>query len=242
LEERVGVRYKTPPIIEAVCEFRFDPTNTWDITIPGLVYEALRQRFPQRQTRKGFHLELISGDQSVTHKTEQVDMAQFLSVDKTRLAQVAPDLISVNHLAPYESWNAFLPDITLGFQSYCKVAEPGKLQRIGLRYINRVPEVSWDQFAFRPFFETRPALNTSSFILGIEIPFENERDRLRMQLSNALGDTHAVILDLDYYLAAPGAIEIQQALSWVEQAHTHLESAFEDCLSDGLRQRFEPQE
>lgn len=41
-----------------------------------------------------------------------------------------------------------------------------------------------------------------------------------MQLSNALGDTQAVILDLDYYLAAPGAIEIQQALCWVEQAHT----------------------
>ncbi len=238
----MGVRYKTPPIIEAVCEFRFEPTSAWDMTIPGLVYEALRQSFPVRQTRKGFNLELISGAQSLTHTTEQVNMAQFLSVDKTRLVQVAHDLISVNHLAPYESWNAFLPDIKSGFQSYCNVAEPGSIQRIGLRYINRVLDAGWEQFAFRPLFETRPALNPRSFIVGIEIPFENERDRLRMQLSSALGDAQAVILDLDYYLATPGTIEIGQALSWVEQAHSHLESAFEDCLTDDLRQRFERQE
>ncbi|MGQ0654564.1 MAG: TIGR04255 family protein [Betaproteobacteria bacterium] len=41
-------KYKNPPIIEAICEFRFSETSPWDLTIPGLIYELVKDKFPKR--------------------------------------------------------------------------------------------------------------------------------------------------------------------------------------------------
>ncbi|QMS90513.1 hypothetical protein HUN01_24125 [Nostoc edaphicum CCNP1411] len=35
-------QYPNPPIEEAVCEFRFAPDPAWNLTIPGLFYEKIK--------------------------------------------------------------------------------------------------------------------------------------------------------------------------------------------------------
>lgn len=40
--------YNKPPLIEAVCDFRFSSTQPWDWTIPGLFYEQIRLDFPNK--------------------------------------------------------------------------------------------------------------------------------------------------------------------------------------------------
>lgn len=44
-------KYSNPPLIEAVCAFRLTPNTPWDITIPGLLYEPLKDAFPNREQR-----------------------------------------------------------------------------------------------------------------------------------------------------------------------------------------------
>ena len=34
-------RYRNPPIEEALCEFYFDPSEEWDLTIPGKLHTSL---------------------------------------------------------------------------------------------------------------------------------------------------------------------------------------------------------
>lgn len=36
------IKYGNPPIVEVVAEFRFIPSEPWDLTVPGLVYDHLR--------------------------------------------------------------------------------------------------------------------------------------------------------------------------------------------------------
>ncbi|MGC8838175.1 MAG: hypothetical protein ACP5UM_07135 [Anaerolineae bacterium] len=41
----MGRKYKDPPLMEAVCEFRLAADSPWDLTIPGLIYEKLYAAF-----------------------------------------------------------------------------------------------------------------------------------------------------------------------------------------------------
>jgi uncharacterized protein (TIGR04255 family) len=54
-----------PPLVEAVCEFRFAPTDQWDLTVPGRLYDRIRHEFPLREQAQSFALQLGEGAQPV---------------------------------------------------------------------------------------------------------------------------------------------------------------------------------
>jgi uncharacterized protein (TIGR04255 family) len=41
----MGRKYRSPPLVEALCEFRLTPDTPWDMTIPGLFYETVKHAF-----------------------------------------------------------------------------------------------------------------------------------------------------------------------------------------------------
>lgn len=45
----MGRRYKKAPVIEVLCEFRFKPGSSWDLTVPGLVYERIRVHYRETE-------------------------------------------------------------------------------------------------------------------------------------------------------------------------------------------------
>ncbi len=244
----VGRRYEKSPIIEAFCEFQFTPSNAWDLAIPGLVYEKVRPVFPKRKQAQSVEVELRTGqhrlDQDVRIRSDRV---QFLREDETALIQVGPNLVAVNHLRPYPTWHGFLPIIHQGYEAYCDVAQPSGIRRIGLRYINSIelsgPKVDLESyFSFYPFLGPDLPQDHGAFVVGVEFAFEDLRDGLRLQMANAQPprpDVMAIALDLDYFLAQPGAIELNAALEWVDAAHNRVEAVFEGCISDKLRELFE---
>ena len=49
----MGRKYNNPPLIEALCEFQFIPTEPYDSTIPGLFYTQIKGDFPEKQEQSG---------------------------------------------------------------------------------------------------------------------------------------------------------------------------------------------
>ncbi|MBP8972751.1 MAG: TIGR04255 family protein [Anaerolineae bacterium] len=243
----MGRRYRHPPIIEALCEFRFEPSAPWDLAIPGLIYEKVRVDFPKRQQAKAFEVNVAASPESVEQRLVTTDRIQFLREDEKALIQVDRNLLAVNHLAPYPTWQEFLPLIRLGFNAYVEVARPKGIQRIGLRYINRIEmpgqDIELEDFLeFRPFIGPDLPQNFDSFIAGIQVPYEHSRDSLRLQIASAVAgvpNMAAVLLDLDYFLAQPNQITLDNVFEWVQIAHDHVEEAFEACITDRLREMFE---
>jgi len=243
----MGRRYKNPPIVEALCEFRFEPSLPWDLAIPGLVYERVRDNFPKRRQVRALETSISAGHDGVEQQVRTTDRMQFLREDEKALIQVGPDLLAVNHLRPYPTWQEFLPLIQRGLDAYCKTAAPKGIRRIGLRYINRIEipgqgiELE-DYFEFRPFVGPQLPQDLGTFIVGIQVPYEDLRDTLRLQLANVsieTLDTVALMLDLDYFLARPGEVPLDNVFEWVNVAHSRIEEAFEACVTDRLRQMFE---
>jgi len=240
-------RYRNPPVVEAVCEFRYEPSVPWDMAIPGLVYEKIRDRFPIRRQAKAFEVSVGAGPGGIGQQVLTTDRVQFLREDEKALIQLGPNLLAVNHLRPYPTWQEFLLLIREGFDAYLDVANPKGIQRVGLRYINRVEIPSQriqleDYFEFRPFVGPNLPQDFGPFIVGVQVPYEDSRDMLRLQLANAATETPntvAVMLDLDYFLAQPGGVSKGQVFQWIEVAHSRVEQVFEACITDRLRRMFE---
>src|SRR5882672_10952662 len=94
--------YEEPPLIEAVCEFHFEPGHEWDWTIPGLIYPKLSKDFPKKREQRLFQLQVQAGPQEMTQSLKgQGARMQFLKEDERALIQVGPDTLAINHLKPY---------------------------------------------------------------------------------------------------------------------------------------------
>ena len=169
----MGRKYKNPPVIEAVCEFRFEPGSPWDLAVPGLVYEQVRDTFPKRRAIRDVQFGLKQLDAGLEQEVKTTERVRFLREDEKAFMQVGPDQVAIHHLKPYPSWLKFRPLIDKGFSAYRKAVSPKGIQRIGLRYINRI-EISGkevdleDNFEFYPFVGSKLQQDFGPFIVGIE--------------------------------------------------------------------------
>jgi uncharacterized protein (TIGR04255 family) len=240
------MNYTNPPIIEAVCEFRFTPDTEWDATVPGLIYTAVQERFPKKEQRIIQNVEV--SPQSPTQgevRVQQNKRTVFLTEDKNTQIQIAPYLLAINRLKPYNKWDGFEADIKYALDILASKVELKGLQRIGLRYINKIeiPATGTSDVDLEEYFEFRPQLGQKlsqnpmiDFIVGCVQSYADGRDNCRTQLKTSGGTTF--ILDMDYFLAKPGAVALDQALKWVDEAHLNIEIVFESCIKDPLREVF----
>jgi uncharacterized protein (TIGR04255 family) len=243
----ISRKYRKPPVSEAVCEFRFEPSSTWDLTIPGLIYDRIKQDFPKRKLAKAVEFSVVAGPEGIAQQSMTTDRMQFLREDEKALIQVDRDLLAINHLKPYPTWETFLPLIRQGFEAYIQVTNPRAIHRIGLRYINRI-EIPGKRAELQDYLELRPSIGPDlpqdfgPFLVKVGIPYSEGQDILSLQSASAIPhvlETIPVVLDLDYYLAVPGRVPLEDAFSWIETAHTRVEEAFEACITDRLRVMFE---
>jgi uncharacterized protein (TIGR04255 family) len=244
----MGKKYKNPPIVEALCEFQFISDQQWDLTLPGLIYEKVKDEFPDKQQQSGISVQFQPTEKGLEHKIEPAPpRIQFHRKDKSALIQVVPDLLVINQLKPYPTWNEFKPMILKNFQIYQEVAHPKGFRRIGLRYINivefdKLPIELKDYFQFYPFIpEGLPQIH-DSFVNRVEFPYEEGKERLILTLATVIPNKPnvlSILLDLDYVMATPEYIPLDGVSNWLEKAHEEIEKAFEACFTDEARKIFE---
>ena len=243
--------YKKPPILEAVCEFKFDQNSPWDTTIPGLLFEGIKKDFPKKK-----NLQMGKFEMHVDRKKEEFNQqfftrnrAQFLHKDEKIFVLLDENLLTINHLKPYTSWKNYFSNIQKVFETYKKIANPKQIERIGVRYINRieVPQLGSDPselkkyFNFRPFIGEKLPQKLESVIVGSVFVFENKRDRAKLQLLSESDEKNKskFIIDIDYFLNNPNSIELKSVSDWVQTAHNHIGELFEEAITDEVRGLFE---
>jgi uncharacterized protein (TIGR04255 family) len=240
-------QYANPPIIEAICEFRLMPDSPWDLTIHGLIYEQIKKTFPYKEQRLIQDVEIKQSAKGIEQEVRVSERSFFFTADKTMFIQTGQHLLAINCLRPYPHWEGFKPKIDEAFRALTKSMNVKGLARIGYRVINRIeiPLASLnleDYFEFRPFLGAELPQNTISFIVGCVLPFSDNRDRCKIQLTTGVPNTSGYgvfLLDFDYFTEKSDGISVTDALSWVEEAHKQVNSIFEGCITDSLREIFQ---
>src|SRR6185503_9127717 len=242
----MGRLYENPPLIEAVCEFRFEPDQPWDWTIPGLVYDKVKKEFPKKKQLNVLEVG-VHADPEVSQSVKgAVARMQFLSEDENAFIQVGRNLLGVNHLQPYPTWGKFQKMIKNGLAVYREVAYPKAINRIGLRYINRL-EIPKEQVKIEDYILAMPTVPQpvpqifARWLQRVEIPFEDVNGLMVIQSGSLDQDDPEkilFILDLDFITLDVRKINLDDTFEWVTQAHDEIEKTFESCITDKMRALF----
>jgi uncharacterized protein (TIGR04255 family) len=199
-------QYRNPPIQEAICEVIFVSDADWDPTIPGRLYERLRDSYtgaPRQQQEAGFQLTGSPTSPSLKWQPTTPKI-QFPTAEGDRFLSVGPGVLSVHVLYPYRGWEEFRPRIETAIAAYRAIANPDGIRRIGVRYINRIV-VKEDRFHLSNFFVVPPQLpdelevNIESFLLRLEAVYTDKPIRLIQTYASAEAEAGSAgfILDLD---------------------------------------------
>lgn len=225
--------YRNPPVVEALCEVFFTG-SAWDLAVPGLFYEQVRGRFPERGQRED--AEGISTE----------PRAEFWSGDRSRLVQVGRDLLVVNQLRPYPHYEDWRPIVLEMCALYREVAKPAAVERATLRYLNRipVPETFQMETFFRIYAEVPKEIGGGhrAFLIRLELPALHEEHQLILTFGRANPEPesrHALMLDLYDIAKLTGPDTFAGLAQTMDEAHANIERAFEGAITDALRARFE---
>jgi uncharacterized protein (TIGR04255 family) len=238
--------YANPPLVEVVCEFRLSADTQWDPTVPGLLYEKVKQTFPHKDLRLIQALGIV---QSPTGVQQQMNTRQdmlFQDEDRKTWLDVGPHCLRVHRLKPYSGWQAFKPRIEAAFEALKSVVNVQGLDGIELTYVNRIsipgPTINLnDYFSLYPNRGTGLPEQMSGFGMGCTWPYSAERDRCLVQMSTILSEREGqldFLLNVQYSLAKPQGILPTQVMEWVENAHQQIETIFEGCITERLRKTF----
>lgn len=243
--------YQRPPILEALCELRFEETQPWDWTIPGLVYAELKSDFPKKRELHQHELGWQVGEEELSSSLKsQIARMQFLDETERVLVQVGRDLLAVNHLRPYPGWDCFKNTVVQALGAYMAVAKPKGLRHVGLRYVNRI-ELSESAVETSDYVKAFPGIPEAlpqvyrSWLQRVEIPYQEDNGLLLLQTGTLqrpdgkISKGLVFMLDLDFVALQPNQIPLDDALIWVESAHGIVETAFEACVTDLSRHIFQ---
>ncbi|KAF5029268.1 hypothetical protein DSECCO2_650370 [anaerobic digester metagenome] len=244
-------RYRNSPIVEAVCEFRFSADTPWEQNLPERFYDAVKERFPIRESRKEQAIQIKASSEGVAeHRLETIETPIFLTGDRKVLIQIGPRRLSIHHLKPYHSWGDFKSTINLAYDTVTSLTRVTGFDRVGLLYVDKIeiPESSIrlaDYFTFYPHCGEGLFGDVMNFMVGCDLTYNGNRDICRLSMTRAMPkkeSNSAYLLTTDYFLAKRNAVKPEDVTTWVEEAHKTVKTLFKGCITEKLEEVFNMEE
>lgn len=232
-------KLKNAPMVESICEFRFDPSG-WDWTIPGQLFDKIGTEFSVRSQVQAMDLQ-IQPDPSkpaLTSIHTTPDRVQLKRPDGTAMVQVGPYILAVNHFRPYPGWAEFKSLVMKIYSEYMGLVDKTEFQRVGLRYIN-VISIPSQQFEIGKYITLDPPLagplnrRLDGFYQRYEIAYDSPKGTLIHQTGiQIVEEGKAIMLDLDFVSTEVGNIEDPESVpQLIDSAHDRLHEAFVGSLN-----------
>jgi len=130
-----------PPIVEAVLDIDCDlPPNLNFSEVEKLGKEAFATRYPipRKQFIQQAGVNMEPDAEPKFFASHGLSAFQFLSADEKEIVQIRVGGFSYNRLAPYASFDDYLPEISRCWDEFRRLAAPVQIRKIGLRYINQI--------------------------------------------------------------------------------------------------------
>lgn len=127
------------PIVEAVLDINCDLPPDHSLEDKGRFARLFEAEYPVIRERRLHEqqIALKTGQLENMSISQRLEAIQFLTEDEKQLVQARASGYSFNRLAPYESLDAYLPEIERTWDLYRGEAKPVTISTIKLRYINR---------------------------------------------------------------------------------------------------------
>jgi uncharacterized protein (TIGR04255 family) len=238
-------KYLNPPLVEAVFEL-FYRTTEWSPIIPGLFYTEIKSIFPNiTGNQNGFGITLDPMVLKIGGGPHE--LTQYKSVDNHTIVQLSNNLLIINKLPEYESWESYKKTIEYTILAFRKVFKTFEINRIGLRFINKIDIGDSHSFSnLKKYFEIYPNIpnnvtkEINSMQLSFESPIIKDIEILALSLATLRKEpkyNSPVLLQL--YITRIKDIAGVQIEDWIENAHNVLRETFENCVTKQCKKEFD---
>lgn len=129
------------PIVEAAVDLRAKPSVQWD-------QEGFRDRltkglpdYPEIQPQRSYRGKIkLEAGKPPAHQIVDLDWSglQFRSKDKLQAAQFQKEGFAFSRLQSYQHWEQFINEALRLWKIFIEVMQPVAIQRIGVRFINKM--------------------------------------------------------------------------------------------------------
>jgi hypothetical protein len=238
-------KYAQPPLEEALCEFRLAKDVRWDLTVPGLLYEKIKNYFPEKEQRLVQEVKINQEHGKFRQEVQTTEILVFYNQNRNILTQVGPGMVVLNVLKPYPGWEFFKQTILFVWENLLSILPISRLEHASLRYINIINLPSYEEkleeyLQFYPYLGPELPQEKQLFTIGVEFSYEDDTDHCKLILStsNKKQEKPTFMLDIEYFTYKLNSLSAESFLSWLEKAHEVIEKIFEGCITDKLRKTF----
>jgi uncharacterized protein (TIGR04255 family) len=198
------------PIVEALLDFRVLPKDGLDISDLKQFGQEINDKFPDFQIQTRLSSVVSVDEDSIALgpiSTSTLGYA-YISPDSTRIAQVQVGGFSFSKLKPYEGWDPLYQEFQNLWSLYLKVAQPVSVERVAVRFINKIPLPLGDPLqpsALLEFHPTTPKtlVDTSEFFMRTvnTHPTLPSIQSIVIVASDVGTDPRQIIFDIDAFSA-----------------------------------------
>lgn len=235
--------YSAPPIVEAHIELRFG--DSIEIDAQNGVWKKLSDDYPVREevVQKHFNIH-VDVERMDSVETKLIRGSSF---DSSNVIVVGPSVLQVSRIAPYGGWGDLFGRFQEAYQSAKKLWGYRKIQRIGVRYSNRIDLKVLDQRVdYEDYLNLRINLpdtfyDLSNYMLGFqfEIPDENCAATINSGIQPPAVIGHAsFLLDIDVWQEMDVPQRDDVLLSKIDQMRGTKNRLFETFVTDKARDTF----
>lgn len=242
-------QYPRAPITEAVIEIRFQEP------VPKDLVEKVRSRVLEQ----GHYLLLDTWNV----RTVQVDIASVLasvaqeatgyrvsSLDRADVFLITTASFAVSRLAPYAAWESFYARSTRDWGVWKRVVGYRRIQRIGVRYINRIdiPSKPGQKIRLEDYFTCYPEVpegtgfpGLASYAMQLQLPGGPDGSNLMINgasVPSPLLNHASFLLDLDISIEGDVPQKDEELWGLIGRIREYKNTAFESCITDRARALF----
>lgn len=242
-----------PPLIRVIAQLRFPPIASIETQrFIGPFQEAIRSNYPTLRPERSDRITLSPG--GITPQESNV-LWRFHDTTDAWRATLAPNFLALE-TSNYQSRDDFLSRLRETLSALKQHINPGRIDRLGIRYIDRIelrgadnitglirPEVAG--ILGTPLVEhARHALSESVF----DLPDQEARVTARWGLVPSKGtvdpaaldaiDAPSWLLDLDAFSTEIGQLEVDSVLNRARALAERIYSIFRWAVTDAFLRRY----
>lgn len=241
------MQYKNAPIQEAVFDIRVKKVSNTEIRYYESLKDSVLSDFPNTERKVHFagRYRFEKRDLITEHSTPQEMGVIFTNKEGNKKVQFRKDGFTFNHLKPYPNWDNFSEEAFKYWEIYKNEIEPHSVDRIALRYINKIDLPLTDDLNFHEYFQNIPQLpeplnkgylglllrfkapcSVGDFIANVTSKFEKPDDNFL-----------PFILDIDVFALRDFSIDenLKEEFSLIRENKNNI---FESLITDKTRNLF----
>ncbi len=238
--------YPNAPITEALIDLRVELPKRTTVADLEKVHAEEKSAYPIKKNRNLVIGQMQFGQQVAAAASSKHIGFLFTSKDEKQIFQARLDGFTMSRLAPYESWDVFCKEARRLWDRYRSVAEPKKLVRLAVRYINRL-DLPLPVPDLKEYLRTVPEISPdlpqdlSGYFLHLRIPMGDIKSTLLVNqtiIEPNGPNVVSVVLDNDICRDADVPQNEDAVWSFFEELRVRKNEVFESSITDRTRELF----